>query len=82
MFDLQKLTFFTEGNTFTGSRSEGEKLLRYRAEPKDEELLAWCWREDKCFEAAGGKEEKRFLLNQKGLDEMLVWLEEAWERGE
>ncbi len=80
MFDLQKLTFFTEGNTFTGSHSEGKKLLRYRVKPEEDELVAYYWRNDKCFEAANEKEEKRFLLNEKGLEAIQNWLEEAWNQ--
>ena len=42
MFDMQNLTFFVEGNTFTGSRSQGDALLRYRVAPDKEngQLLA------------------------------------------
>lgn len=77
MFELQKLVYFTEGNTYSGSKTENGKLLRYRVEPDRENglLLAWCWHEDKCFQRAGEKEGKRFPLNEEGLDAIPGWLE-------
>lgn len=81
-FDMQKLVFFTEGNFFTGSRSQKDKILRYRVEPNlaDGELLAWCWPVDKCFERADKIQEARFLLTQEGLDKLLAWLQSCWDR--
>lgn len=78
MFDLQKLVYFTEGNTYSGSRTESGGLLRYRVEPdrENELLLAWCWREDVCFQRAGEKKEKQFPLKQEGLEQIQNWLEE------
>lgn len=84
MFDLQKLVYFTEGNTFTGSKSgPGGELLRYRVEPDIEEglLKAWCWTEDKCFERAGDKQQKDFLLEAEGLEAVQAWLAECWPGG-
>lgn len=80
MFDIRKLIFFQEGNDFTGSRTEGNRLLRYRVNPDQENqrLLAWCWREDKCFERAGEKAERDFPLSEEGLEALLAWLEENW----
>lgn len=81
MFDMQNLTFFTEGNTFTGSKSQGERLLRYLARPDKEsgQLLAWAWQEDLCFERAGGKVHKEFLLTEEGIRQLTAWLESLWE---
>lgn len=82
--DLQKISFFTEGNTFTGSATKDAKkglLLRYRVEPDVEngEMKVWAWRKDLCFERAGEKEEKSFLLNERGLEETHAWLQELYD---
>lgn len=78
--DLQKLTFFTEGNTFTGSASKDPAaglLLRYLVEPdkENEQLKAYAWRKDLCFERAGEKEEREFPMTQQGLEEADAWLQ-------
>lgn len=80
MFDMQNLTFFVEGNTFTGSRSQEGALLRYRVAPDKEngQLLAWCWQEDKCFERAASPEHKAFLLDEPGLAAIQDWLAGFW----
>lgn len=83
MFDIQKLVYFTEGNRFAGSYSDGGRLIRYRVEPdkENEQLAAWFWREDVCFERAKETEGERFPLSQEGLDQVAEWLKEAWEKG-
>lgn len=82
MFDMQNLTFFSEGNTFTGSKSQGERLLRYLVRPDREngQLLAWAWTEDLCYERAGGKEYQEFLLTEEGIGRLTAWLESLWEQ--
>lgn len=82
--DLQKLVYFTEGNTFTGSRTKDPEkgiLLRYRAEPDtaEGELKAWAWTKDLCFERAGEREEKSFPLNQQGLEAADAWLQGLYD---
>lgn len=83
MFDMQKLVYFTEGNRFSGSRSENGRIIRYRVDPdkENERLLAWCWREDLCFEKAKEKSEGSFPLTQDGLEQLLAWLEEGFAEG-
>ncbi len=83
-FDMQKLYYFTEGNSFTGSRSSGAALLRYRVEPDKEngQLLAWSWSEDKCFERALEKREAAFPMTEKGMEQLQAWLAEAWPEEE
>ena len=83
MFDMQKLVYFTEGNRFSGSRSEDGRIIRYRVDPdkENERLLAWCWREDLCFEKAKEKSEGSFPLTQDGLEQLLAWLEEGFAEG-
>ena len=78
--DLQKLTFCTEGNTFTGRASKALAaglLLRYLVEPdkENEQLKAYAWRKDLCFERAGEKEEREFPMTQQGLEEADAWLQ-------
>lgn len=82
MFDMQKLVYFTEGNRFAGSHSGEGRIIRYRVEPdkENEQLMAWCWREDVCFEKAKERSECRFPLTQEGLDSMQDWLRENWEK--
>ena len=82
MFDMQNLTFFSEGNTFTGSKSQGEQFLRYLVRPDKENgrLLAWAWTEDLCYERAGGKEHQEFLLTEEGIGRLTAWLESLWEQ--
>lgn len=82
MFDMQKLVYFTEGNRFSGSRTEDGRIIRYRVDPdkENERLLAWFWREDLCFEKAKEKSEGSFPLTQDGLEQLLAWLQESWER--
>lgn len=80
-FDMQKLYYFTEGNGFTGSRSDPNgSLLRYRVEPDKEngQLLAWSWKEDKCFERANDKREGAFPMTEEGLAKIQAWLAEDW----
>lgn len=83
MFDMQKLVYFTEGNRFSGSRTEDGRIIRYRVDPdkENERLLAWCWREDLCFEKAKEKSEGSFPLTQDGLEQLLGWLEEGFAEG-
>ncbi len=78
--DLQKLAFFTEGNTFTGSRTKNAEnglLLRYRVKPDPEEhqLVAHCWKQDVCFELAEPDAvTARFPLDEEGLNALANWL--------
>ncbi len=81
---LQKLAYFTEGNTFTGSRTKDPEkgvILRFRAVPDtgEGELKAWAWSSDVCFERAGEIEEKSFPLNQEGLDAAEAWLQSLYD---
>lgn len=78
--DLQKLTFFTEGNTFTGSKTKDwEKgvMLRYLVRPNKEagELEAFTWKEDLCFDRAAENNEAHFPLNEEGLSQVQQWLQ-------
>lgn len=76
---LQKLAFFTEGNTFTGEHDrEAGPLMRYLVKPNHEEktLLAYVWNSDVCFEKAEEKTEQVFPLSEKGLEEIRSWLQE------
>ena len=81
MLDMQKLVYFTEGNRFAVSHSGDGRIIRYRVEPdrENERLLAWCWREDLCFEKAKEKSEESFPLTQEGLDALILWLEKKFE---
>ena len=81
MLDMQKLVYFTEGNRFAGSHSGDGRIIRYRVEPnrENERLLAWCWREDLCFEKAKEKSEESSPLTQEGLDALILWLEKKFE---
>ncbi|WP_322169035.1 hypothetical protein [Acutalibacter caecimuris] len=82
MIDMQKLAFFAEGNLFTGSVSEpAGRVMRYRVEPdrENEQLTAWRWQTDRCFERAGETARAEFRLTQQGLDELIAWLEAAWQ---
>ena len=81
--EIQKLTFFTEGNTFTGSRTKDPAtgaMLRYLVRPNAEEarLEAFTWREDLCFERAHDKLQKEVPLSEEGLEQALAWLEEQY----
>lgn len=80
MFDMQKLVYFTEGNRFAGSHSEGGRVIRYRVDPdkENERLLAWCWHENLCYEKAKEKSEGSFPLTQDGLDQLTAWLETSF----
>ncbi len=87
VFDLQKMTFFTEGNTFTGSRTkDGETgaLLRYLVRPVSDEtgkrLEVFSWNTDVCFEKAPDPEEAQFPMDEEGLDRIQDWLRQQFER--
>lgn len=84
MIEMQNLTYFVEGNTYTGScsRPAGE-VMRFRVEPDKEsgQLLAWYWHTDLCFEQAGEKVQQAFPLTQQGLDQVRGWLETVWQSG-
>lgn len=81
--EIQKLNFFTEGNTFTGSRTKDwgtGAMLRYLVRPDLEAgmLEAFSWREDLCFERAGEKQEATFPLSEQGLEQLQTWLQEQY----
>lgn len=82
--DIQKLAYFTEGNTFTGSRTKDwaqKRLLRYLIRPNREEgkLLCWAWTEDLCFEKAREKQAGEFPLTEEGLSQAELWLRGLYE---
>ncbi len=82
--DMQKLTYFTEGNVFTGSKTKdwaARTMLRYLVRPdfENEKLLAYSWTDDVCFECAGGKKEAGFPLNDEGIEQIQIWLRERYE---
>ena len=82
--DLQKLTFFTEGNTFTGSKTKDRNaglLLRYLVRPDkgEEKLIAFAWTTDCAFERAQEKQEKEAPLTETGLEEVRDWLSELYQ---
>lgn len=82
--DLQKLSFFTEGNTFSGSRTKDwnkKNLLRYQVRPdlENRKLTAFAWTSDLCFEAAPEKREKEFSLDDSGLSEIQNWLLQQYQ---
>lgn len=77
--DLQKLPFFTEGNTFTGERTgEQGEFLRYLVKPDQESntLAAFVWHSDVCFEQAKEKVEQSFPMSEEGLEKVQRWLQE------
>ena len=77
--DLQKLQFFTEGNTFTGECSEEQSgILRYLVKPDgaENQLIASAWHSDVCFEKAEEKVQQAFPMSEEGLDEIRSWLQE------
>lgn len=81
--DMQKLNYFTEGNTFTGGQTKDpvkKTLLRYRVQPdlENEKLYASCWAEDVCFERAGEKQDAEFPLGEEGLSQLKAWLGERF----
>ncbi len=85
VMDLQKLSFFTEGNTFTGSRTKDwdkRTMLRYLVRPdlENRKLQAYSWTEDVCFELAHEKQEGLFPLSDAGLDEIQEWLRQQYEK--
>lgn len=83
--DLQKLNFFTEGNTFTGSRTKDWRkgiLLRYLVRPDLEngKLEAFAWTEDVCFERAAKKNEASASLTERGLEQIREWLLDEYQK--
>ena len=82
--ELQKLTFFTEGNTYTGSKTKDRNagtVLRYLVRPDKGEgkLLAFAWTADCAFELAQEKQEKETTLTEAGLEEIQIWLSELYQ---
>lgn len=82
--ELQKLSYFTEGNFYTGSRTknaEAGTVLRYLVRPDKEnlELDVFSWTRDVCFDLASDKLEKRFPMTQEGLEQAHAWLLEQYE---
>ena len=82
--ELQKLPFFTEGNTYTGSKTKDRNagiLLRYLVRPNKEEgkLNAFAWTTDCAFELAQEKQAKEAPLTEAGLEEIQVWLSELYQ---
>ncbi len=82
--ELQKLSFFTEGNFYTGSKTKDAgagTVLRYLVRPDAEngELDVFSWERDVCFDLATEKREKRFPMTQEGLEQAHAWLSEQYE---
>lgn len=81
--NMQILTFFTEGNTFTGGRTKNFKtklLMRYLVRPdkENDRLQAFTWYEDVCFECSGEKKSADFPMTDEGIDEIQLWLQERY----
>lgn len=81
--DMQTLTFFTEGNSFTGARTKNPRtglMMRYLVKPdkENDRLLAYMWTTDVCFECSGEKKEGAFSLSDDGVDEVQLWLQERF----
>lgn len=80
--EVQKLTFFTEGNTYAGEyTNENGVITRYLVKPdKDNDaLIAYAWHKDVCYECAEIAAEKSFSLSDEGLEEIQAWLQEQAE---
>ncbi len=82
--DLQKLTFFTEGNTFTGSKTKDWDtglLMRYliRPDKENDTLQAFIWTADVCFEKAKSTHNDEFPLSDEGLDQIQKWLQQEFD---
>ncbi len=82
--DLQKLTFFTEGNTFTGSKTKDWDtglLMRYLVRPDQENgmLQAFTWTTDVCYEKAESTHKGEFPLSDEGLEQVQQWLKQEYD---
>ncbi len=71
--EIPPLSYFESGNPFTGSHGQ---VFRFHTAKDGDELSAFVWNEDICFELAENKEEKRFAMGEEGRVQMKAWLEE------
>ena len=77
--DMAKRGLFLKkfGSIWCSFEKGPAQALRYRVEPdkENEQLKAYAWRKDLCFERAGEKEEREFPMTQQGLEEADTWLQ-------
>lgn len=70
MFELRHISFFQNGNEFTGSQG----AMRYRILPDDDTLHVWTWYRDVCFSKADAGQPVDFPLSEEGLDALRAHL--------
>lgn len=75
--EIPPLSYFESGNPFTGSKNQS---FRFRVAKQEDELQAFIWRQDICFELAENKEENHFPLTADGLSSCRAWLNEQAEK--
>lgn len=78
MFDIRRLEFYKNKNTFTGSCD----AFRYRIQPKDELFLVSIWKQDVCYEQAEEVQTVEFPLSEEGFSQVAEWLERQYQKQE
>lgn len=78
MFDIRRLEFYKNKNTFTGSCD----AFRYRIQPKDE--LFWCPFGNRMFVMMQAEEVQtvEFPLSEEGFSQVAEWLERQYQKQE
>lgn len=75
MFDIRRLEFYQNRNTFTGSCDR----FRYRIQPEEAFLRVCYWRENVCYELANKVTDAEFPLTEEGFQQMIDWLEQQYQ---
>lgn len=70
-YDFPEISYFTQGNTFTGS--EGNNF-RYRLTLEEDKIKASVWFVDLCYELAEDIQDSFFDSTNEGLIKAIEWI--------
>lgn len=74
MFDIRRLEFYQNHNTFTGSCDR----FRYRIQSQEALLQVCYWKENICYELASNPISAEFPLTEEGFQQIIDWLEQQY----
>ena len=70
-YDFPEISYFIQGNDFTGSDGEN---FRYRLSKQEDDLKAYVWNDDVCFDCAENTVEESFEVSNDGLVKAIEWI--------
>ena len=75
-FDIPVLSWFGQGNRFTGS----ENTFNFRLEPAKEKLTAYVWYGLSCFELADKEAQLDGENTEEGLAAAITFIDDEYEK--